>query len=199
MSSGDTGSLTKFILGVGVGVALVSAYVRFGYKPPAVLQIADTVTSEAAVAAAELSLYSPDADPDARRRALAVVLGKKPELVVQVNEELNDRILADVLRRRAMRRATQLRLQSAGYEKALAQPALRERLETRYGATEPAALKRRMLATAIRKDKFLTWYLRNYTAERSDENFANVVLQSDQTQLQPERIGNRAATPGVRR
>lgn len=180
--------LGKLILGALIGVGITYAYVRFGYKPPAVVQLAEKVTDGAVATTASLSLYSPTASDDERQRALLVYLSKEPEVLLEVNRELDGRIMQEVLRRKALGQAKVLKHQMTAYEGALARPALREVLQQKYGVTDDDQLKRRMLATAIRKDEFLHWYLKRISLNQSDDHLVDVVLGSYQNELRTGRI-----------
>lgn len=196
MASNDTSAFGKFVVGLCVGIGITYAYVRVGYKPPAVVRLANTVTSEASVATAELTLYSPTATDAERHRAMAIVLGNRPELLIDVNNELRGSVLAEVLRYKALRGAKLLKQQAGAYSRALAQPAVRRRLEAKHGVRETGPLKRRMLAAAIRKDEFLSWYLQRFTREDNDERFVDIVMSSYTNELRPARIAEASASQG---
>lgn len=184
----DPNPLGKLIVGALIGAGVTYAYVRFGYKPPAVVQLAERVTDGAVSTTATMSLYNPDANEDERHRALAVYLGKEPEVLIEIDRELDGRIMDEVLRRKALRQAKLLKHQMTAYDAALARPALREVLEKKYGASGDDQLKRRMLAAAIRKEEFLYWYLQRSLPDRNDEHFVDVVLGSYQNELRSGRI-----------
>ncbi|MFK7819768.1 MAG: hypothetical protein AB8G99_13695 [Planctomycetaceae bacterium] len=196
MDAQEPNPLGKLILGVLIGVGITYAYVRFGYKPPAVVQLAANVTDKAVSATATETLYSPSATVQERTRALAVYLGKEPEELIDINQSLNGRIMNEALRRKALKQAKVLKQQFSAYDVALKQSSLRRRLEQKYGETNKNVLKRRMLADAIREEEFLCWYLKNTTLELTDESLVNVVLRSYQNELRPSRI---AAAPEQRR
>ncbi len=180
--------LGKLVLGALIGAGITYAYVRFGYKPPAVVQLAEKVTDGAVATTASISLYSPTASDEERLRALSVYLSKEPGVLLDINRELDDRIMQEVLRRKALNQAKVLKHQMTAYEGALARPALREVLQQKYGVTDDDQLKRRMLAAAIRKDEFLYWYLKRISVDQSDDHLVDVVLGSYQNELRTSRI-----------
>lgn len=188
MAAEESNPLGKLIVGVMIGVGITYAYVRFGYKPPAVVQLAETVTDKAVASTATASLYSATATDQERSRALAVYLGKEPDVLIDVDRELDGRIMKEVLRRKALRQAKVLKHQMSAYGEALARPALREVLERKHGETETTELKRKMLAAAIRDEEFLYWYLTRTALNQTDDQFVDIVLGSYQNELRSSRI-----------
>lgn len=188
----ESNPLGKLIVGVLIGVGITYAYVRFGYKPPAVVQLAENVTDKAIVSTATISLYSPSATDLERKRALAVYLGKEPNVLLDIDRKLNGAIMTEVLRRKALKQAKVLKHQMSAYDAALSKPALRKVLETKHKETNSDRLKRKMLAAAIRQEEFLFWYLQRMSLDQTDEHFVDLVLGSYQNELRSDRM---AATP----
>lgn len=199
MAQEESSSFQKFVVGLTIGVAVSYAYVRLGYKPPAIVQMAESVTSEAVIVAAETSLYSPTAGDVERKRAMAVVLSEQPELLIEINNELGDAVLTELLRRKALRKAKILKQQASSYDVALSKPALRKRLVQRYGNAEDAILKQRILAAAIRDDVFLVWYLRQHTPAETDQHFVDVVMDSYKNELRIDRLAIAVGDRGIDR
>ena len=99
MAAERPGSFSRYVVGVVFGIAMTYAYVRFGYALPGLVQLGSTVASEAVVSTAEIDLYDYGADIEIRQRALAVVLGQRAELLIEIDNELDHQILEEVLRK----------------------------------------------------------------------------------------------------
>lgn len=188
MAAEESNPLGKLIVGVLIGMGLSYAYVRFGYKPPAVVQIAENVTDSAIASTATMTLYSPSVTDAERRRALALYLSKEPETLIDIDRAMNGAVMQEVLRRKALRQAKVMKHQMSAYDVALQKPAIRRSLERKHGATDLHELKHRMLAAAIKREEFLYWYLKQVCLSQADQNLVNVVLGAYQNELRPGRI-----------
>lgn len=176
----------KFIVGVLFGVVLTYLYVRFGYQLPGVARLPATLSAEAIVATAESTLYDVNAPPENRRRALAVIVGQRPELFVDVNDQLDDRFYDEVIRRRAVREAKLLKASHSAYGKVLAKSALRAVYEKRYAETNDERIKRRMLIDAIRDKPLLSEWLDRRFPEADADRQAEIVLGVYQNRLEDD-------------
>lgn len=78
---------------------------------------------------------------------------------MRVDAEFGHPFLAALYRKRAIREARRLRGQWSAFDTALDKPALRERLEKKYGTTDATALKQAMLAEALQREPFLKSWL----------------------------------------
>jgi hypothetical protein len=198
----ESNPVWKFVCGVMIGVVLSWAYVRFGFTLPGILGWTGKVSSEAIVMTAEGTLYDPHATADVRKRALAVIVGQKPSLFLEIDAALDNRFYEEALRRKAVRKAQLIRSETSGYDVALSKPALRKVLETKHGATDDDSLKRRMLIARIRDDEFLNSYLTRRVPDLNSDQLVDTVLGIYQNELrmsggQDFPAAKRVLTPSV--
>ena len=154
-NDGD-GGLTKFVVGLIVGVLMTSGYVKWGWKKPAILEVPEQVTSSVLAATATNDLYDLSQPLEVRLRALEVVAQQRPDEVLIVDaEELDYALLEAFYRRKARREATALSLQWSAYDVAIDKPALRDVFERKYGQLDNESLKQAMLFEAFEKEPFL--------------------------------------------
>lgn len=144
--------MLKFVLGVVFGAGLAVGYVRYNVELPEYLQLTDKLRGNLVSTATEFELYDLDKDIATRRRALEILFANRADFAVDVDAEFGHPFMKSLYRRQAIRDARILRGQWTAFDTALAQPALRERFEQRYGTKDTEVLKRRMLAAALQKD-----------------------------------------------
>jgi len=173
----------KVLGGMVAGVLLTYAYVRFGYSLPWIVQAGGKMTSEAMVATAEIDLYDPVASDDVRHRALAIVVGLKPELFIDVDDAIGNQFFEEVLRRKAVRKAKLMKHRPRAYRMALDKPALRRVYEKRFGVSDDESLERSMFEADIRDDEYLYGYLRRRFPEASLDDMAELILDVYQSGL----------------
>lgn len=195
MGDTESSSFAKYFGAVVFGITITYAYVHFGYQPPVAFQLAGKATSEAIVTTAEVDLYNPSAEDSIRQRAMAVVLGQQPELLIELNQELDNQILFELLRRKALRKAKVLKQEMSAYEKALSHPALRARLETKYNVTDTVSLKRSMMLAAIKDAPFLYWYLNRQFPNSTENGFVEIVMASYKNEMRRSTIALRDQQP----
>lgn len=179
----DSNLLTKIVCGALMGVALTWAYVRFGFELPGVARIGAKVTSEAVIATAEVDLYDVHAPLQTRQRALAVVMGQKPELFIEVDGALGNQFFEEVIRRKAVRQAKLLKGRLRAYDMALDKPALRAMYEKRFHVKDTEILKRRMLLADVRDEEILHRYLKRHFSQATLDELTGVVLNVYQNEL----------------
>lgn len=182
----EASSIGKYIAAMLCGVVLTFLYVRFGYNMPGVVQLGSKVASEAVVTTAEVDLYNSKAPHKVRQRAMAIVVGQRPDLFIDVDDAIGNQFFEEVLRRKAVRKAKLIKQRMRAYGMALAKPALRRHQEKRFGVKETDLLKQRMLIADIRDDEFLDGYLRRYFPEASGEDLADLVLNVYQNGLKSD-------------
>lgn len=151
--------MLKFILGVLFGAGLAVGYVRYSIELPEYLQLTDKLRGNLVSTATEGELYDLGRDIETRRRALEIFFANRPDFAVRVDAEFGHPFLAALYRKRAIREARRLRGQWSAFDTALDKPALRERLEKKYGTTDATALKQAMLAEALQREPFLKSWL----------------------------------------
>lgn len=181
--SKESNPVWKFVFGLMVGVALSWAYVRFAFTLPGILGWTGKVSSEAIVITAEAQLYDPQATVDVRKRALAVIVGQKPNLFLEIDAALDNRFYEEALRRKAVRKAQLIRSETSGYDVALSKLALRAHLERKHSAQDADTLKRQMLIARIRDDEFLNGYLTRRFPDLNSDQLAATVLGVYQNEL----------------
>ncbi|QDT63536.1 hypothetical protein [Calycomorphotria hydatis] len=172
----DGFSWMQFFLGLAVGVGLTFGYVRYGWELPAILQLPGKVGDAAVLTTADMDLYDFDQSLEVRQRALAVVLGRQPDLLMELDEQFEHQMLNELLRRKALRKAQILKQKFDAYDKGLEQPKIRQILERKYREQDTLALKQRMLHADIRDDEFLWRYLEEKFPEQGYEERLETVL-----------------------
>jgi len=182
----EASSIGKYVAAMLCGIVLTALYVRFGYTAPTVVQLGSKVAAEVVVTTAEVDLYDSKAPHEVRQRALAIVVGQRPDLFVEVDDAIGNQFFEEVLRRKAVRKAKLIKQRMRGYEMALAKPALRRHQERRFGVKETELLKQRMLIADIHEDEFLDSYLRRRFPEASGDDLANLVLNVYQNGLRSD-------------
>ena len=199
MAQDNSGSLTKFFLGVGVGVTMSFVYVRFGISGlPGILGLGQKLTENAVVSTAEFDLYAAETDPAVRYRALAVVVANKPELFIHFDQATGGQIMEEALRQKAIRTAQLLKAKFDSYDKALALPELRKAQVRSLGGLsdqiDDHALKRRMLWRDIQEEEFLQYFLAKTYGERTSDEVCDLILNVYRNQLRPIGIAGRNPT-----
>ncbi len=184
-SDSDVFSLGKFLGGLAVGVVLTYAYTRYRWEMPAVVQLPATVTSSVISATADSDLYNWDLPFEVRQRAAAIILGQNPDRFVELDNATDHVLMYEMQRQRAVRLAMIAKQKFSAYQVALDKPALRERLERKYGTTESEQLKRQMLADDIAGDAILTGYLRDRFPDVSRDKRVDLILNVGQNGLIP--------------
>ncbi len=144
--------MLKFILGVLFGAGLAVGYVRYNVELPEYLQLTDKLRGNLVSTATEFELYDLEQDLATRQRALEILFANRAEFAVEVDAEFGHPFLKSLYRRQAIREARLLRGQWSAYGTALAQPALKARLEQVHGSEDSEVLQQRMLASALEKD-----------------------------------------------
>ena len=172
----DSGSIGKFLVGMLAGVALTGLYVRFGYKLPGILGLGKKLSENAIVTTAEIDLYDHEQAEDVRKRALAVVIGQRPELFMELDASGGNRIYEEVLRRKAVREAKLLKGRLTAYDAALSKPALRRHFEKKHRVSGTETLKRSMLKSDLRDEDYLYGYLTRRFPDASLDQLADIVL-----------------------
>lgn len=188
----DGGSPGRFIVGVLLGVATTAMYVKFDEKLPGFLQLGSKVNSAAIVTTAEADLFNPKAAHDVRRRALSVALSQQPDVILEIDQQLDGALLEEYLRREAVRRAKQKKQLMGTYDTALKQNAVRRRLEARWGTTDTESLKRAMLLGDVNDDAFLIAYLKQRFPKALPERITDLVLTVYDHEFRPNRVAANA-------
>jgi hypothetical protein len=110
--------------------------------------------------ATEGELYDLRATDVTRDRALEVLLTNRADFAVMVDREAGYPFREALYRRRAQREAREVLALQAGFDKALAQPALRAALVRTHGTEDDATLKQKLLEDEFAKRTFLADWLR---------------------------------------
>ena len=184
----------KLISGAVIGIVLTWAYVRFGYKLPGIAQIGATVTSEAAIATAEAQFYDPAADVAARKRALATIIANQPELLIELDDAVGNRLFDELLRRKAVRQAKLLKHRDRAYDIALEKPALRKLYEKKYGVTDLNLLKRKMFIADIARNEILAEYLGRHFPHANANQRIKIVMGVYQNDLKAPTVDRTASS-----
>lgn len=188
------GGLLKYCGGMLIGVALTYAYVRFGYTLPGIVQVGSKVAGEFMISTAEMDLYNPQSPLEQRERALAVVVGQNPDLLIEADRAIGHQLLEEILRRKAERIAKLLKQRLSAFDVALDQPEIRKLYEKKFRIRDRELLKRRMLLKNLQDEYFLHGYLRRKFPAVEEDELLNLVLDVYQTEL---RVGGNAFSRDV--
>ena len=151
--------MLRFFLGVLAGALLAFGFVRFDLAPPSWLGLPDRMRGNLVAAAIEEDLYDLDRTPEARTRALEIYFANRAGDAARHDAESGFPFLESLYRRRAMRESREPSAQWTALDSTLAQPALRDALETRHATTDDEALKRAQLYAAYQERTFLRqWF-----------------------------------------
>jgi hypothetical protein len=147
--------MLKFLTGLASGVSLAVIFVHHDLALPAIFDLPEKVKKNVVSAAVEGDLYDLAQDEAVRGRALAIYFKNRAGDAVKIDAAAGHPFLNALYRARAAREARQLSAQWTAYDKVLAEPALRARLEAKYGVSDEEALKRAMLWQAFEGKAFL--------------------------------------------
>lgn len=186
MAQREPDSVVRFLIGVGVGIAITWGYVRFGFELPGIADLPGQVMSGAISMTADADLENWELPLEARQRAAAVVFAQNPDRLIEIDNALDHAVLNELWRKKAVRRAQILNSTCTGYDKVLAQPALRDRHERKFNTADPDFIKARLLAQDIRDDGFLQGYLVRFWPDDSPAERAARVQSVAEHQLRPQ-------------
>lgn len=162
--------MLKFITGTVIGAVLAYLFVQFNVAPPSVLKLPEKLRGTLVATAVEAELYDLSAAADVRVRALKVYFSNRAQDAAKLDAESGHPFLNALHRARARREARQILALWGGYDKVLAQPALREALIRKHKVSEDDALKLAMLVESFRKKSFLVAWLHQQQGEVADGN-----------------------------
>jgi len=186
MAQKEPDSVGRFLIGVGVGIAITWGYVRFGFELPGIADLPGKVTSAAISMTADADLENWELPLEGRQRAAAVVFAQNPDRLIEIDNALDHAVLNELWRTKAVRRAQILNSTCTGYDKVLSQPALRDRYERKFNTTDPDVIKARLLEQEIREDLFLHGYLVRFWPDDSPADRAARVQSVAEHRLQPQ-------------
>lgn len=156
--------MTRFVLGVVVGVLAAIGYVRFDLALPSWLQLPDMLRGNLVSTATESALYDLDPDPAVRTRALEVYFANRAREAAKVDAEAGSPFIQALHKSRAVREARQLTGEWSASSEVLTKPALREALERKLGTSDTGALKLQLLADALDRKPFIKSWLERHAA-----------------------------------
>ena len=193
--------MSRFLLGLVIGIALSFGYVRWGIALPDFLTLPERLRGNIVSTAIEEDLYDLDQPIETRRRALEIFFESRAKFAVAVDAEYGHPFLNALYRKRATHEARLLRGQWDAFDKALDKPALRSVLERKHGVTEDVALKQAMLFSAYQDKPFLVrWVVENGQNHPTPETLLPLlkklsVLPISLSQARPENAPEIAARP----
>jgi hypothetical protein len=151
--------MLKFLLGTATGALLAFVFVRFDLEPPAILDVPEKVKKSVVATVIEGDLYDLARDDETRTRALEVYFKTRAGDAAKLDARAGHPFLNALYRERARRDAGVLLAEWTAFDAALAQPALRKKLETKHDTTETDPLKQAMLLEALAQRPFLKSWL----------------------------------------
>ena len=180
----------KFILGALFGMAMSYAYVWYDVRLPDWVELPDLVKRNLATAVVDDRLYDLEASSSQRRRALEVYFTNQGPRAAKLDAQLGHPFLEAIRKKRVHREARITRGLWSAYDKALAKPNIRARLEEKYGTTDSQTLKRRMLLAAVREKTFLNaWITRDRGTPSETDVYGTVVELSRLPDFKPLPLG----------
>ena len=169
--------MLKFFLGLIFGLVLSVSYVWWGVEKPVFLDLLDRLQGNVIASATDSELYDVNASDGVRRRAVEVYFRNSSADAAKVDAEAGHPFLTALHRHRVLREARQLRLQWTSFDKALAQPAIREGLEKKYQETDTISLKQAMLMQALQTQPFLSAWISRYTSGAKPKTLLGTLTQ----------------------
>jgi hypothetical protein len=142
--------MSRFLLGLVIGIALSFGYVRWGIKLPDFLTLLEQLRGNIVSTAIEEDLYNLDQPIQTRQRALEVFFESRAKFAVETDAEYGHPFLNALYRKRATHEARLLRGQWDAFDEAMGKPALRSALERKSRSNRRCCFRR------IRKSRFLS-------------------------------------------
>jgi hypothetical protein len=167
----------NFLAGTVCGVVLSISYVWYDVALPEWAVLPDTVKKSLNAAAVDDALVDPAIPEATRRRALEVYFANQAERAAVLEAELGYPLTRAIQNRRLKRAAQRLRAQWSGYDEVLKQPALRETMSNKYGASDDDKLKRHMLMAALQEKPVLAKWLKSRARTPSASNVLELVTE----------------------
>ena len=126
--------------------------------------------------------WQPNSASRERVRQIEVPAFEKVQKAVKnraaaLETELGYPLTRAIQNRRVKRDAHRLRAQWSGYDEVLKQPALRETMSNKYGASDDDKLKRHMLMAALQEKPVLVKWLKNHERTPSVSNVLELVTE----------------------
>lgn len=135
----------KLLAGMVAGTILAIVYVLFNVQLPEFLQIPGLVRGGAISTTTEAQLYDLGDNDAARLRLLEVYFDNRPRDAAAIDADAGHPFLTALHRARATREAQLLSARWEAFDRALAQPDLRQSLERKHQTTDTTALTQAML------------------------------------------------------
>ncbi len=165
------GSAMKPVIGIVIGIILTFLYIRFGWTPPVLLQLMNVVKSLPDMVIAESILSNPSATPAQQQRAIITLIKYDDKLYKDIDAEIG--FTGMVIRKRVDRKLLLLRNEMKASDRIKKFPNLRDSMTERYGGED---WQKGWYARRIRKDKFLSYHLKQMFPESSIEEIAKELL-----------------------
>lgn len=175
----------KFLAGMVAGTVLAVLYVLFNVQLPGFLQIPALVRGGVISTSTEAILYELRKDSAERLRALEVYFDNRAGDAAELDASAGHPFLKALHRARAVREARILSARWEAFDQALAQPALRQSLESRHGTIEPTALKQAMLWEAMDEAAFLREWIAITYGQQSPQTLYATLLEIRQSPSEP--------------
>ena len=162
--------MLKFILGVVFGAVMSILYVNYNVRLPAFMHVPDMLRGNLVATATEATLYDLDAPEAARQRAVEVYFSNRASDAAKIDTAYGHPFLTTLHKERVAQHAQRLMLAWNGFDMALSQEHLRQRLETKHGTTDRDALKLALLLETLERKPFLKRWLEKTGGPVTAEN-----------------------------
>lgn len=170
MENKSSGSALKTILGVILGIALSFVYLKYGWTPPAFLQIMGMMKSIPETTMADSILSDPDSSYEQRQRAVIALIKNDDEFYKEIDEEIG--FTKRVIDKRIKRKLLILK------ELVLTLESAKKRGIARGLDIYYSNHTRNTVAKEIKKDKLLFHYFRERFPKSSAEEMAEAFLST---------------------
>jgi len=168
----------KFLAGMVAGTILAIVYVLFNVQLPEFLQIPGLVRGGVISTTTEAQLYDLGEDDAARLRALEVYFDNRARDAAAIDADAGHPFLTALHRARATREARLLSARWEAFDLAVAQPNLRQSLESKHGQTDELALKQTMLWEGLDAYPFLQQWLAITYGPQSPQTLYTTLLDA---------------------
>lgn len=169
----------KTFISLIIGSVLTFLFLKFGYTPPAPFQLPGKLRAIPEQIIASSFIEDADSQLKQRQKAIATLIKYDPNYFIEIDNAIENRFTKRAVEKIVNRRIRILKTYSTGFARAFDKdkyPALRKRLEERYGVTDEASLKKKVLIERFHKDALVYKILKRRYPDLSDEEIAEKIL-----------------------
>ncbi|MCP4721146.1 MAG: hypothetical protein GY860_16955 [Desulfobacteraceae bacterium] len=170
----------KSFISLIIGSALTFLFLKYGYSPPETFQLPEKLKAIPEQLIASSFVEDANSNLKQRQKAVATLIKFDPNYFIEIDNAIGNRFTQQAVDKIADRRILLLKNYSENIAKAFDKaehPALRKRLEERYGVEDEHSLKRKVLLEKLHEDKFVSKVIRQRYPGYSDEEIADIILE----------------------